>query len=248
MSNLKIISDGKTDVGRIRSSNEDTIGLFPGWNLFVVADGMGGHAAGEVASRISVGALQVYFASNSGLDLSPTERLSSAIRGANLEVIKKTASDKRCLGMGTTVVALLIEKVVATIGHVGDSRAYLVRGDKIRQLTSDHSLVNQYVSNGLITQEEASRHPLRHIITRSLGMSEDIDVEVQHLQIKQEDVFILCSDGLTNMIEDEDILNIIISFRDDLSFACKALIDQANNRGGEDNISVIVIRCIDIES
>lgn len=248
MSSLRIISDGKTDVGRIRSSNEDTIGLFPEWNLFIVADGMGGHAAGEVASRISVDALYKYFSSRKGFDLPAKERLSSAIREANLEVIKKAAGDIRYLGMGTTIVAILIEGRIATIGHVGDSRAYLVSGDKIRAMTSDHSLVNQYVETGLITQEEARRHPQRNILTRALGISEDMDAEMQEIQIEEEDIFILCSDGLTNMLEDEDILSTVISSKEDPSLSCNALIDLANNKGGEDNISVIVVRCIEIES
>lgn len=246
MSSIKIIADGKTDIGKIRESNEDTIGLFPQLNLFVIADGMGGHAAGGVASRISVNALSEYFSSGKGLDLPSIERLSSAIRGANLEVIRKGEAEKRYHGMGTTIVALLIDGKMAIIGHVGDSRGYLIREWNIKQLTYDHSLVNQYVRDGLITQEEARGHPLKHILTNALGISGDLAVDVQEIWVEHGDIFLLCSDGLTNMLEDEDILSTVLASGGDPSIICNRLVDLANQRGGEDNISVIVIRCIDI--
>ena len=243
MKSLKIIANGASDAGRERTTNEDKIGLFPEMNLFVVADGMGGHAAGGVASRISVNVLSEYFSSGKGLDLTSIERLSSAIKDANLEVIRKGETEKRYLGMGTTIVALLIDGKMAIIGHVGDSRGYLIRDGNIKQLTYAHSLVNQYVRDGLITQEEARGHPLKHILTNALGISGDLAVDVQEIRFEHGDIFLLCSDGLTNMLEDGDILSTVAASGGDPSIICNRLIDLANQRGGEDNISVIIVKC-----
>lgn len=243
MERLKIIADGITDIGKVKRANQDKICLLPQWNIFVVADGMGGHAGGGVASSISVDTIHRYFADSRDPNLLPSERFLSAIREANLEIAGKGASDKRYRGMGTTIVALLIDGMIANVAHVGDSRAYIIRDASIRQITSDHSLVNQYVGTGLITKEQAKRHPLKNVLTRALGMSENIDVDINSLQIEPDDIFILCSDGLTNMIEDEDILNTVISCGDDIPLACRSLVDLANNKGGEDNISVVIVKC-----
>jgi protein phosphatase len=243
MERLKIIADGITDIGKVKQANQDKICLFHQWNVFVVADGMGGHAGGGVASGIAVDTIHTYFTENRDSNLLPSERLLSAIRESSLEIAGKGASDKKYLGMGTTIVAMLIDRVTANVAHVGDSRAYIIRDAGIRQITSDHSLVNQYIGNGLITKEQAKRHPLKNVLTRALGMSRNIDVDITSLQIKAGDIFILCSDGLTNMIEDEDILNTVISCGDDIPLACRSLVDLANNKGGEDNISVVIVKC-----
>lgn len=243
MERLKIIADGITDIGKVKRANQDKICLFPQWNIFVVADGMGGHAGGGVASSISVDTIHRYFADSRDSNLLSSERLLSAIRESNLEIAGKGASDKEYLGMGTTIVVMLIDRMTAHVAHVGDSRAYIIRDAGIRQITSDHSLVNQYVGNGLITKEQAKGHPLKNVLTRALGMSGNIDVDINSLQIEPDDIFILCSDGLTNMIEDEDILNTIISCGDDIPLACRSLVDLANNNGGEDNISVVIVKC-----
>ncbi len=243
MERLKITADGITDIGKIKQTNQDKICLFPQWNIFVVADGMGGHAGGGVASGIAVDTIYRYFLESRDSNLLPSERLLSAIRESNLEIAGKGASDKKYLGMGTTIVALLIDGITAHVAHVGDSRAYIIRDAGIRQITSDHSLVNQYIGNGLITKEQTKGHPLKNVLTRALGMSGNIDIDVNSLQIEPDDIFILCSDGLTNMIEDEDILNTIISCRDDIPLACSSLVDLANNKGGEDNVSVVIVKC-----
>lgn len=243
MKSLKIIANGASDAGRERTTNEDKIGLFPEMNLFVVADGMGGHAAGGVASRISVNVLSEYFSSGKGLDLTSIERLSSAIKDANLEVIRKGEAEEKYHGMGTTIVALLIDGKMAIIGHVGDSRGYLIREGNIKQLTYDHSLVNQYVRDGLITQEDARGHPLKHILTNAVGISEDLAVDLQEIRVEHGDIFLLCSDGLTNMLEDGDILSTVQASGENPSIICNRLIDLANNMGGEDNISIVIVKC-----
>jgi protein phosphatase len=243
MDRLKITVDGITDIGKVKQANQDKICLFPQWNIFVIADGMGGHAGGGVASGIAADTIDRYFTDNRDSNLLPSERLLSAIRESNLEIAGKGASDKRYLGMGTTIVAMLIDWMTAHVAHVGDSRAYIIRDAGIRQITSDHSLVNQYVGNGLITKVQAKRHPLKNVLTRALGMSGNIDVDLTSFKIEPNDIFILCSDGLTNMVWDEDILKTILSCMDDIPLACRTLVNLANNNGGEDNISVVIVKC-----
>jgi protein phosphatase len=222
-----------SDTGRKRRRNEDSYVVAP--PLFAVADGMGGAQAGEVASRLAAAALED---SDSGT-LSGPELVISLINEANRRVYERAASDPATSGMGTTMTVALVEGGRVTIGHVGDSRAYLVRNGGLEQLTEDHSLVNELLKSGKLSREEADVHPQRSVITRAVGTDPDVDVDAFTVDAVEGDVFLLCSDGLTDMVSDEEILEVLERHRDDLDRAAKALVSAANRGGGEDNITVI---------
>ena len=225
-----------TDTGRKRRRNEDAYVVAP--PLFAVADGMGGAQAGEVASKLAAAAVED---TDSGL-LTGTERVTSLFQEANRRVYEKSTTDPTVSGMGTTMTVALVEGDTVAIGHVGDSRAYLVRGGKMEQLTEDHSLVNELMKSGKLSPEEAETHPQRAVITRALGTDPDVDVDAFAVRAQDGDVFLICSDGLTTMVGDEDILELLERNGDDLSRAAKELVATANRRGGEDNITVVAFR------
>jgi PPM family protein phosphatase len=222
-----------SDTGRKRRRNEDSYVVAP--PLFAVADGMGGAQAGEVASRLAAAALQETDSSS----LSGPEQVVSLIREANRRVYERAANDPATSGMGTTMTVALVEGQTVTIGHVGDSRAYLVRDGRLEQLTEDHSLVNELLKSGKLSREEADVHPQRSVITRAVGTDPDVDVDAFTVSAAEGDIFLLCSDGLTDMVSDEDILEVLERHRSDLDRAAKALVSAANRGGGEDNITVI---------
>jgi len=222
-----------SDTGRKRRRNEDSYVVQP--PLFAVADGMGGAQAGEVASRLAAGALEEADAQ----DISAPERLASVIREANRRVFERAASDPATSGMGTTMTVALVGEDGVTIGHVGDSRAYVVREGRLDQLTEDHSLVNELLKSGKLSREEADVHPQRSVITRAVGTDPDVDVDTFVVDANEGDIFLLCSDGLTDMVGDDDILETVERHRDDLDRVTKALVSAANRGGGEDNITVI---------
>jgi PPM family protein phosphatase len=222
-----------SDTGRKRRRNEDSYVVAP--PLFAVADGMGGAQAGEVASRLAAGALEEADAQ----ELSGPERLASVIQEANRRVFERASSDPATSGMGTTMTVALVGDDGVTIGHVGDSRAYVVRDGRLEQLTEDHSLVNELLKSGKLSREEADVHPQRSVITRAVGTDPDVDVDAFTVEAGEGDVFLLCSDGLTDMVADSDILDVVEKHRDDLDRATKALVSAANRGGGEDNITVI---------
>jgi protein phosphatase len=222
-----------SDTGRKRRRNEDSYVVQP--PLFAVADGMGGAQAGEVASRLAAGALEEADAQ----DISAPERLASVIQEANRRVFERAASDPATSGMGTTMTVALVGEDGVTIGHVGDSRAYVVREGRLDQLTEDHSLVNELLKSGKLSREEAEVHPQRSVITRAVGTDPDVDVDTFVVDAKEGDIFLLCSDGLTDMVGDDDILETVERHRDDLDRVTKALVSAANRGGGEDNITVI---------
>ena len=223
-----------TDAGRKRRRNEDEFVVSP--PLFVVADGMGGARAGEIASRLAAAAFREYHDAD---DLSPERRLTAIVQEANRRIYERARSDAQASGMGTTVTAALVGRDFVAIGHVGDSRAYRIRGDELEQLTHDHSLVADLVRSGRLTAEEAESHPQRSVITRALGTDPEVDVDTFTVDAAPGDVFLLCSDGLTTMLDDEAILAAI---RDDgdLESKAKALVKAANRRGGEDNVTVVL--------
>ncbi len=243
-----------SDVGRKRKGNEDSFFVNPEHNLYVVADGMGGHAAGEVASKVAVDAINEFVVLTSGdaditwpfgLDDSISydgNRLKTAIRFANRKVLEATREKSEYEGMATTVAAVLVDGKSANLGHVGDSRVYLVRGGKVEQLTSDHSWVNEQILSGVISPDQARSHPLRNVVTRALGGKPDLQVDMQVHKIEPGDVLLLCSDGLTTMVTDEDIARIVGEAMGDVEKAAKALVAAANARGGEDNITVLLLR------
>jgi serine/threonine protein phosphatase PrpC len=251
---MKISYQALTDVGRKRKGNEDSHFVNPEESLFVVADGMGGHAAGEVASRIAVESINEFICLTGGdeeitwpfgLDENISydgNRLKTAIRFANKRVIEATREKTEYEGMATTVAAVLVDDTVANLGHVGDSRVYLFRGDGVRQLTSDHSWVNEQLLSGVISADQARSHPLRNVVTRALGGKADLQVEMQVHKIEAGDVLLLCSDGLTTMLPDDELGKLLKEAGDDLREAAEALVTAANERGGEDNITVLLLK------
>jgi len=225
-----------SDTGRRRRRNEDNYVVAP--PLFAVADGMGGAQAGEVASQLAASALEA--GDSDGLD--GTDRIDALIQEANRRIYDRASSDPTASGMGTTMTVALVEGMTIAIGHVGDSRAYLVRGDQMEQLTEDHSLVNELVKSGKLSEEEAQAHPQRSVITRAVGTDPDVDVDGFTIEAEEGDVFLICSDGLSDMVEDEEILELVHQHRDDLDKAVKALVQAANRGGGEDNITAVAFR------
>ncbi|MEP6813436.1 MAG: Stp1/IreP family PP2C-type Ser/Thr phosphatase, partial [Actinomycetota bacterium] len=222
-----------SDTGKKRRRNEDSYVVAP--PLFAVADGMGGAQAGEVASKLAAAALKETHPDGA----SGPETVIALIQEANRRVYERAASDPATSGMGTTITVALVDGSEVTIGHVGDSRAYVVRGDELKQLTEDHSLVNELLKSGKLSREEAETHPQRSVITRAVGTDPDVDVDAFTVTAGEGDVFLLCSDGLTDMVGDADILDIVEKHRDDLDRVTKALVSAANRGGGEDNITVI---------
>ncbi|MEA2477113.1 MAG: family protein phosphatase, partial [Actinomycetota bacterium] len=224
-----------TDVGRVREGNEDS--YLVDAPLFVVADGMGGHVAGDVASATAV---EVLDERSSSMRASEPSSLESAIKEANVAIFKKAQSDAALRGMGTTCTLLMIDGSNAQFAHVGDSRAYLFRQGKLSQITEDHTLVNRMVAEGRIDEDEARHHPQRSVITRALGVDSDVQVDLVSLRLEDGDRILLCSDGLTTMLENPDVSQ-VLSNENDPQAAAENLIHAANAAGGEDNITAIVI-------
>jgi protein phosphatase len=243
---MKPVAFGLSDVGRCRESNEDSFLCDTKLGLFAVADGMGGHAAGEVASRLAVDALVEAFRRNNwngeARDRNDAiDRLRIAVAEANRKICDEIVLHEEQRGMGTTMVALLTLAEHAVIGHVGDSRAYLLRDQRLHRLTSDHSWVNEQVQAGLLSTDAAQKHPMRNIVTRALGSRPDVVVDLRTEEIHPGDVFLLCSDGLNGMLGDDEIRETLVRYRDNPKQSCWALVDAANQRGGEDNTTVIVL-------
>jgi serine/threonine protein phosphatase PrpC len=223
---------GATDTGHKRRRNEDAYVCEP--PLFAVADGMGGHQAGEVASRLAAAALRE--------DVEPAggaERVEALIREANRRIWQQATEDVTASGMGTTVTVALVEGDTVTIGHVGDSRAYRIRGGQIEQLTDDHSLAGELERSGKLSAEEARMHPQRSVITRALGTEPEVEIDTFAVEGRPGDVYLLCSDGLSSMVDDAAILAVVEGRRGDLEVAARELVRAANRSGGEDNITVV---------
>ena len=252
---MSVSAFGLTDVGRKRRHNEDAYLLDAERGLFVVADGMGGHAAGEVASRITVESIQEYIAAteeehesswpfgfNSRVSVEGN-RLTTAVEKANEKVMRAVQNRPELKGMGTTVVAALFDADRATLVHVGDSRAYLFRDGELRRLTDDHSWVQEQVNAGILSEDEAKSHPLKNVVTRALGGAAHVSVDLIEVPVRPGDRFLLCSDGLTGMVPDEDLFT---HFRSDgvIEKTVRQLIDTANDRGGVDNITAIIVEVV----
>ena len=237
---------GNTNIGRVRKNNEDAYGIYPDLSLFIVADGLGGHAGGEVASRLAVETIRDGLVSTESYrpSVEIKDGIIEAIRGANDRIIQQANIMYDLKGMGTTVVVVKLEEDNAMIAHVGDSRMYLIRKNKITQITKDHTVVEEYIRLGLLTLQEALYHPNRHMLSRALGVSYDIDVDVADIQIAEGDIIILCTDGLTNMLSEKEILSAITELMPSPEKITDRLITLANNHGGIDNITVITI-CVD---
>ena len=242
---MKVSAFGLTDVGRRRESNEDDFLLEPGRGVYAVADGMGGHAAGEIASRLAIETLREVLQRNeTSAKPMNAEDAAEWLRGAVVEANRRICDSIRLheerRGMGTTVVALVHSGKDAVVGHVGDSRMYLLRGDELLRMTSDHSWVNEQVKLGLMNDDTAQRHPMRNIVTRALGSRPDVLVDLTSLEIEPGDVFLLCSDGLNTMLADEQIHALVLAHHHDPEAACRALVDETNRHGGDDNVTVVV--------
>jgi protein phosphatase len=244
---------GKTDVGCVRANNEDNFGYDSRYGIFVVCDGMGGQAAGEVASKMGVDVLLDYFreqppaAAKQSLNgqngSSGAQSLSNAIQLANRTIFEAGQEENGRSGMGSTIVAALVRGNSLAIGHVGDSRIYLVRQGAIQQLTQDHSLVMEQVRRGYITLEQAQKSEMQNIILRALGSEEVVEADVEDLVAVPGDILLMASDGLTRYVQDEEILE-IVNGPGGLEQACGELVKIARERGGEDNITCLLVRVV----
>lgn len=242
---MRLLSHGLSDTGLRRESNEDAFVIEPELGLFAVADGMGGHAAGEVAAQLATDALRDDLLRTAASETrEPGDRLQSAVLEANRRICDSIVEHEERRGMGTTLVAALVANHRAVIAHVGDSRAYLLRGATLHRLTTDHSWVLEQVRMGLLTEEAAERHPMRNIVTRALGSRTMAGPELSEVRLEPDDILLLCSDGLNTMISDAEIREILLAHARDPAGACRALVAAANERGGEDNTTVVVVRCV----
>jgi serine/threonine protein phosphatase PrpC len=249
---MELEAYGLTHVGRQRQHNEDSFLVADAAHLFLVADGMGGHAAGEIASRIAVDSISEFILHTKEDDGTwphaydehlkrSTNRLMAAVRIANQRVLEAMRKDARLRGMGTTVVACMADENTMSVAHVGDSRAYLIRGQQLSRITNDHSWVFEQVQAGMLTEAEAEKHPLRNVITRALGGALQVTPDASEIQPQSGDVFLLCSDGLTGMVPEDQILRMVADSAS-LEKTCQLLIDKANERGGLDNVTAILVR------
>jgi PPM family protein phosphatase len=245
-----------TDVGRVREHNEDDIGSDPDIGLWVLADGMGGYNAGEVASSIAVKTtidlVTEACRRENRSDLEPetgymrqTISLRDAIMRANKIIHQTAQTQPQCEGMGTTLVACLFFDNKISIAHVGDSRLYRMRENRFEQITMDHSLLQELVDRGYYSQEEAQRSTNRNYVTRALGVEPNVEVEIQEVEVQKGDYFLLCSDGLPDMVEDEDIHLTINTFNTSIQTIGEQLIKLSNDNGGRDNVSIIVVKTVD---
>lgn len=257
---MRAIASGLTHVGLQRDHNEDSFAVLSEYDLYIVADGMGGHRAGDVASRLATESVAEFFRTTAQEDvtwpfhfdtsLSEEEnRLLAGIRVANRQIFERSVRSRECAGMGTTIVGALFSKNKKRlyVGHVGDSRAYRVRAGQIQLLTRDHSLLNDYLmAMPELTEEQRAELP-RNVITRALGMQDHVVVDLMNDDPQVGDVYLLCSDGLSGMMSDEQILSVVTSAQD-TSEICRRLIAKANENGGEDNITALVIRFAEPQS
>ncbi len=249
---FNITAAGQTDVGQRRDHNEDSFLVDAGLGLFIVADGMGGHAGGGTASRLAVDTIQGsvkaardrepdLFGAPTGVEESPLpDVLREAVEAACTKIFETAQGDPDLAGMGTTVTAALVDGRTAFIAHVGDSRCYLLREARIYQVSEDHSLVNEQLKAGAISLDEAKHSRFKNIITRSVGFEQQVQVDLMGIELETDDILLLCCDGLSNLVDDAEILHVTQEFP--LEEAPSRLIELANERGGDDNITVVVIR------
>jgi len=252
---MKLVSFASSDVGKKRSRNEDSFLINEELNLYLLADGMGGHLGGEFASKMSVTTIEeVIQAMNtdpeatviSGVNTEEAdygERLRYAIGVASGKIYDRALYDPSLKGMGTTTVAALFHEGYAYIANVGDSRAYLIHANKLRQITTDHSLVSEQLQAGVIREEDAKRHKLKNIITRSVGYQEEVEADVQKIEVHMGDKILLCSDGLSNQVDDDEMEKIVV--QNPIKESCQQLVKLANDKGGEDNVTVLLSEVLD---
>lgn len=256
MNDFELRYAGLTDVGRKRTHNEDSFLLQPEDRLFVVCDGMGGHACGEIASQLAVEQISAFFEmTRNDPDITwpfkgdrsfseAENRLVVAVKWANFMVYEKANSGLQFKGMGTTCVSAHFDHDTCIIAHVGDSRCYRIRRGTIEQLTEDHSLLNDYIRLAQLSQEEIKAFPHKNIITRALGMKPTVLVDVKKETVERGDIYLLCCDGLSGELEAGEILKIVAENEVDLQAACSKLVDRANQNGGRDNITVVLVQVL----
>ena len=250
---MRIEVAGNTHVGMKRNHNEDSFLLLPDEALFCVADGMGGHSSGEIASKIAVEEMAEFFKMTSR-DQDATwpykmdktrnydeNRLATGIKLANVRIYERASSEQKFRGMGTTIVSLFFNQAYAYVAHVGDSRVYFFRGGMLKQVTEDHSLLNDYLKAKKLSPEEIDAFPHKNVIVRALGMKDTVQVDISRLEPQDGDVFLLCSDGLSGMVTDAAIADVLTKQKD-LTAACSQLIDLANANGGHDNVTCVLTR------
>lgn len=245
-----------TDTGIKRTNNEDSFLVMEAKNLYAVADGMGGHSSGEIASRIAVETISDFFRTSEISEDSTWpyayddnisfegNKLKTAVAVANEKIQEYAAQHPESRGMGTTVVAVLVLDSRLILCHVGDSRCYLLRDGRFSLVTSDHSWVNEQVKLGFLTEEEAQKHPFRNVITKALGTKGEATAEINETEGKKGDMLLLCTDGLNSMVTDDEIAG-IVSAQDGLEDKVKKLIEAANNKGGEDNITLVLLKIVE---
>jgi PPM family protein phosphatase len=250
---VQIVSSGLSDVGRVRTNNEDSFRIVEALNLFILSDGMGGEAHGEVASAMAVDVINKYCeaekedSSETVLDEVPanissrTRRLKNAVAQANFQIFQAAQKNPEQRGMGATITALWLKDTLLSIAHVGDSRAYLLRSGNLQQLTNDHSLVAEQVRRGLITPQQAEESEMQSVLLRALGAHPEVEIDVDEVGIIPRDVLLLCSDGLTRMVTEPEIAG-ALQAETVPSTAAERLIALANENGGIDNVTVIVVR------
>ncbi len=243
---MEIVSAGISDIGRVRATNQDAIYLDKKKNIFLVADGMGGHSGGEIASTMAIKHISEFFKSKESHNKDVT---TTAIDNANLKIKEFADNDKTLKGMGTTIVSLTFCEKEAIIGCVGDSRVYLLNNDQLFQLTKDHSMVQEKLNLGRYNREEAAKDPHKNVLSRTVGYEEGILIDSFSYEYKKGDLFLLCSDGLHGKVSDEDILYILKQANENLDDVLirekvQELITQAYKNGGQDNISVILVKIV----
>lgn len=258
MARARVIATGETNVGMKRTHNEDNFTCLDDDHLYVVADGMGGHASGEVASQMAIDTLREFFRATTAdpeatwpykMDKSrgyEENRLITSIKLANLRIYEAAQRDPKLRGMGTTAVGILVVEDGVLIAHVGDSRVYRVRGGAMTQLTEDHSLLNDYIKMKRLSEEEIANFPHKNVIVRALGMKETVKVDTQLDKPQSGDIYVLCSDGLCGPASDAEIEEIVLAEQKDLKAAANRLIERANANGGPDNITVVLAKVIGI--
>jgi PPM family protein phosphatase len=252
---LRFAARGASDVGRKRENNEDSFLVDEELGAFVVADGMGGHAGGGTASRLAVETIQAYLQQrrrdpelqrpDARLEDSPLPHLlRESVEAACMAIFQQALASPDLSGMGTTATALWLQGRYGFVAHVGDSRAYLLRGDGLVQLSEDHSLVNEQLRAGLISADEARRSRFKNVITRSVGFEEDVLADLMGIELSVGDLFLLCCDGLTNLVEDQEIQQ--LALREPIESLPLRLIGLANDRGGDDNITVVAVKVLEV--
>ena len=234
----------ETNKGLMRENNEDNLIVeeFDKYSLYAVADGMGGHKAGEVASSIAIERIRSYFVERMGMEnFQPPSFIIESVNLSNDKIREESMKNEECFGMGTTVTMAVIDKLqnIIYIGNVGDSRAYLLRNNEITQITTDHTYVYELLKDGKITAEEAKTHPKRNVITRALGSEEVVHADIFEIEFHKNDILLLCTDGLTTHVSDDEMLEIIKEYGS--SESVRKLIKMANDNGGTDNITIIIV-------